>query len=129
MNAAERDARVDTEIVAPLRGGELRSSTSCTARGSRPRSKRRWIGTSCTPRGRRALRGSAARAGSAWLWRAGIAASAALAAAIVVRATRAPRPTAGRVVSQRIGGERAGAECARACSFPISGARRRSRPR
>jgi hypothetical protein len=98
MNAANRDTRVDTEIVAPLRGAgsglddlhRARLASAIEAALDRhvpaeqAMKRAAWVG------------GARRRV---WLGRAGIAASAALAAAIAVRATRAPHPIGGRVVS------------------------------
>ena len=96
MTAADRDARVEDEIAAPLRAAvaeldelhrarlasAIETALDRDARGGRTRQA--------------AQRGGAPRA---WLRRASIAVSAALAAAIVLRVARAPHPPAGRVVS------------------------------
>lgn len=87
MNAADRDTRVESEIVAPLReaGAELdelhRARLASAIEAALDRDAVRARDADKSGRGRRA-----------WLWRAGVAASAALAAALVIHATRAPHP-------------------------------------
>jgi ferric-dicitrate binding protein FerR (iron transport regulator) len=96
MNATDRAARVESEIVAPLRraGAELDELHRARLASAIEAALDRDAHTVHTEHAEKSGRGR-----RAWLWRAGIAASVALAAAIVVRATRAPHPPAGHVVS------------------------------
>jgi hypothetical protein len=95
MNAIERDARVDTEIAAPLRGAVSRLDELHRAR---------LAAAIEAALNRDAAAVRAVKLGgaleSAWLRRAGMAAAAVVAAAIAVRLMHAPRRDAGRVVSQ-----------------------------
>ena len=99
MNAAERDARVDTEIAAPLRGAVSRLDELHRARlAVAIEAALNRDATAVRAPARAVKLGGAFK--SAWLRRAGMAAAVAVAAAIAVRAMHAPRRDAGRVVSQ-----------------------------